>query len=297
MSWSAHQFESYVLQRHLGSRVRISYLALVTGDLLPDAFTKVWVYGVTVRGRHYGAGHPADFHRSWPGAGFTHSLALGALAGALVWWLGRHRAWGVPWGIGVVVGQWAHAITDVNDSKGTMLLFPFTTHDFALGTWAYGAQVGKHEDAAAYFSSLGFVMDVGWLLVLLLLARDVLGRAYFRSVVEPADPRAWAWLERHVSPEGALAVYRCLFSFAVARLISWSVWAHAVDPHPWDLSWGGPDWLRKVPPSHQSVSWVVVGVAGVGVALVLLRLVLRRHRLPTAADEVPLPTPRGLVDA
>lgn len=296
MSWSAHQFESYVLQRHLGSRVRISYLALVAGDLLPDAFTKVWVYGVTVGGQHYGARDPADFHRSWPGGGFTHSLAFGALAATLVWWLGRDRGWGVPWGIGVVIGQWAHALTDINDSKGTMLLFPFTTHDFALGTWAYGAQVGKHEDAAAYFSSLGFVMDVGWLLVLLLLARDVLSRGYFRRVVVPADPGAWALLERRLSPEGALAVYRCLFSFAVARLLSWSVWAHAVEPHPWDLSWGGPDWLRKVPPSHQSVGWVVVGTVGVSLALVLLsRLVLRRHRLAVVAAEVP--AERAVVEA
>jgi hypothetical protein len=285
VSWSAHQFESYVLQKHFGVRVRISYLAIVAGDVLPDTFTKVWVYGFTVGGHHYGASDPADFHRSWPGGGFTHSLAFGALVALAVWYVGRHRSWGVPWGIGIVVGQWAHVLTDINDSKGTMLLFPFTTHNFAIGTWAYGAQVGKHEDAAAYFSSLGFVMDVAWLLVLLVLAREVLSRDYFDRFIVTADPGAWRWIQRVASRDGALAVYRCLFGFAVARLISWSLWAHVIDGRSWDLSWGGPDWLRKVPPSHQDTGWILVGVIGVGVALLLFsRLVLRRHRLPAGAD-------------
>ena len=49
------------------------------------------------------------------------------------------NAWSLP-AIGIVIGQWAHALTDMNDSKGTMLFFPFTTHNFSLGTWAYAAQ-------------------------------------------------------------------------------------------------------------------------------------------------------------
>ena len=48
MSWAAHQFEGYVLQKHFGSKVRISYLAIVAGDLLPDKFVKSWVYGFTI---------------------------------------------------------------------------------------------------------------------------------------------------------------------------------------------------------------------------------------------------------
>lgn len=281
MSWSAHQFESYILQRHLGEKIRISYLAIVAGDLLPDFLIKIWVYGFTIGDKHYGADRPADFHRTWPGAGFTHSLAFGVLIASIVWFLGRRKAWGVPWGIGVVVGQWAHVLTDINDTKGTMLLFPFTTHNFSIGTWAYGAQVGKHEDAAAYFSSLGFVMDFGWLLLLLLIARDALSREYFNRVVRTADPGVWERLARRLPEDGLLAIYRGLFVFGVARLISWTVWAQLEGGHPIDLSWSGPEWLPKVEPSHQTWEWAVVGVLGVSAALAALWfLVLRRHRLP-----------------
>ena len=60
-------------------------------------------------------------------------------------------------------------LTDVNDSIGTMLLFPFSTLNWSLHTWAYAATVkgGKYLDAAAYYSSLGFVMDLFWFFVVL----------------------------------------------------------------------------------------------------------------------------------
>jgi hypothetical protein len=162
-----------------------------------------------------------------------------------------------------------------------MLFFPFTTHNFSIGTWAYGAQVGKHEDAAAYFSSLGFVMDVAWLAILLILCRRVLTRRYFDERIRTADPGIWDWMGRRLSLDAQFAVYRSLFAFACARLISWTLWAHLIDGHSWDLSWGGPDWLHKVPPSHQSLKWVIIGLVGVAIACTLFsRLVLRRHRLP-----------------
>lgn len=288
MSWSAHQFEGYVLQKHFGSRVRISYLAIVAGDLLPDAAIKVYVYGFTVGGRHYGAEDPSAFHRGWPGGGFTHSLAFGALVAGLVWWWGRRRPWGVPWGIGVVVGHWAHVLTDINDSVGTMLLFPFTTHAFSVGAWAYAAQVGKHEDAAAYYSSLGLAMDVLWLVVLAAYAPHVLSRRYFEEVVRPADPTVWDRLARRLPADALLAVYRGLFVFAVARLIAWTTWAHGRESYPFDLSWGGPDWVRKVPSSEQTWGWTLVGTVAVGGALLALsRFVLRRHRLPAHGDGPP----------
>ena len=50
MSWGAHQFEGYVLQKHLGEAFTISYLAIVAGDAAPDFFAKAWVYGVTIDG-------------------------------------------------------------------------------------------------------------------------------------------------------------------------------------------------------------------------------------------------------
>jgi membrane-bound metal-dependent hydrolase YbcI (DUF457 family) len=280
MSWSAHQFESYVLQKHFGRRIRISYLAIVVGDMIPDSFTKVWVYGFTVNGKHLGAQDPAQFHRGWPGAGFTHSLLFGAVVASSVWLLARRRQWAVPWAVGIVVGQWAHSITDTNDTRGTMLFFPITTHNFSLRTWAYGAQVGKHHDAAAYFSSLGLVMDLLWLAILLFFARTVLTRAYFRDVIRPSDYAAWNAIGRFIPEDGQIAIYRALFVFGVARLASWTIWAHFVADFGWDLSWSGPDWLVKVSPSPQSPAWLIGGaLATIACCWTLWYLVLRRVQL------------------
>lgn len=281
MSWSAHQFESYVLQKHFGEKIAISYLAIVVGDMIPDSFTKIWVYGFDVGDTHIGADDPAVFHRGWPGAGFTHSLLFGVVIATIVWLVGRPRPWAVPWAVGIVIGQWAHAITDINDSRGTMLFFPFTTHNVSLGTWAYAAQVGKHEDAAAYFASLGLVMDLAWLLILLLFARKVLTRHYFRTVIRPADPGIWDRIGRRIPEDGQVALYRGLFVFAVARMVSWTVWAHLLQGYEFDLGWTGPGWLHKVPPSHQTTAWLVGGALAVIACCALLWILVLRHaRLP-----------------
>jgi membrane-bound metal-dependent hydrolase YbcI (DUF457 family) len=288
MSWSAHQFESYVLQKHFGEKIAISYLAIVVGDMIPDSFTKIWVYGFTIGDTHFGADDPAKFHRGWPGAGFTHSLLFGAVIATIVWLVGRPRPWAVPWAIGIVIGQWAHCLTDINDSRGTMLFFPFTTHNFSLGTWAYAAQVGKHEDAAAYFSSLGLAMDVLWLVILLLFARKVLTRHYFRTVIRPADAGIWNRLGRRIPEDGQVALYRGLFVFAVARMVSWTVWSHVLQGYEFDLGWTGPDWLHKVPPTHQTPAWLVGGALTVVACCALLWfLVLRHARLAPGGEPAP----------
>ncbi len=67
MSWSAHDFETYAIQRHLG--VRVSLLPLLVGTYAPDALTKWFVYGIEIGGIRLAAGDPAQFHRGWPGAG------------------------------------------------------------------------------------------------------------------------------------------------------------------------------------------------------------------------------------
>lgn len=291
MSWAAHQFEGYVLQKHLGEAATISYLAIVTGDAAPDFFSKVWVYGVTVNGHHYGSSDPSTFHRGWPGAGFTHSLAFGALLALVFWLLARPRPWASSWALGILIGQWAHAITDINDSKGTMLLFPFSTHGFSIGTWAYGAQVGKYADAAAYYSSLGFAMDALWLVILLCSWR-VLTRDYFTRVVRPADAAAWNWMGRRLPDAALLAAYRAMFVYGVARMIAWTTWTHLFAHYAWDLSWTGPSWLRQVPPSTQSWAWAVRGVIGVAAAMTVLWFVALRGRprvVPVPASPPPPP--------
>jgi membrane-bound metal-dependent hydrolase YbcI (DUF457 family) len=253
VSWAAHQFEVYAVHAHLPRKMRgrVSWLAVFFGDFTPDFLAKFWVYGVTINGTHYGATVPERWHRGWPGMGFTHTLFFGLLVTVGIWLWRRNRAWTVGYALGVT----AHVLTDVNDSIGTMLLFPFTTTNWSVGTWAYAASPdGKYLDAAAYYSSLGFAMDVFWLVVVLCSWR-CLTREHWRTQVVAADPHAWAFLGRWFDERGLLAIYRGVFFYGVCRLVAWTTWAHLVaDPviggvrragYPWDLSWGGPWWIER----------------------------------------------------
>jgi membrane-bound metal-dependent hydrolase YbcI (DUF457 family) len=276
MSWAAHQFEIYAVQAHLPKKMRgkVSFFAIFLGDFTPDFLAKFWVYGITINGRHYGASEPHVWHRGWPGMGLTHTLFLGVIVGAAIWFWKRNRAWT----IGYLLGFAAHALTDVNDSVGTMLLFPFTTINWSLHTWKYAATVegGKYLDAAAYYSSLGLAMDVFWLLVVLAGWR-VLTREYWRTQVVPADPHVWAWLGKWLDDRALLALYRSVFFYGVCRLVAWTTWAHLIAQpvingvkyrgYPFDLSWNGPWWIagRQLP---QVAVWTVAPVTLALLALV-----------------------------
>jgi membrane-bound metal-dependent hydrolase YbcI (DUF457 family) len=238
MSWVAHDAEPYVIQRHLGGRVAI--LPLLLGSYAPDMATKWFVYGASAFGVSVRADDPAQFHRGWPGVGFTHSLLFGVLVGGLIYVVFRSRIWAVSF----VVGQWAHALTDTLDTLGTMLLFPFTDHLFALGAWAYAGQTSRYTDAGAYFSGLGFVWD-GVFLVWGVLGWRVLTRAYFRETIVPADP-VWQKASRHLSETTLVAIYRISFFYGACRWVAWLVWAHVVRSFAFDISWGGPRWVPAV---------------------------------------------------
>ncbi len=110
-----------------------------------------------------------------------------------------------------------------------MLLFPFSTLNWSLHTWAYAATVkgGKYLDAAAYYSSLGFVMDLFWFFVVLGSWR-VLTKEFWRTQVVPADPHVWSWLGQWLDERGLLALYRGVFFYGVCRMIAWTTWAHVV---------------------------------------------------------------------
>lgn len=238
MSWAAHDFETYVFQRHLGARV--SFLAVVAGTYAPDAFTKWYVYGINRGGIQIGAENPAQFHRGWPGAGFTHSIVFCIVIGLLAWLITRHRGWGLGAGLGAV----GHVITDTSDTVGCMLFFPLSLDNFSFGLWAYAAETGRYDDAGAYYGSLGVVMDFAWMVIVLLHWR-VLTAEYFRSVVAPADP-AWAWLGKRMPEVALLAVYRTAFFYGASRMVFWTVWSHVVYRYPWDLSLGGPSWVEAI---------------------------------------------------
>ncbi|MGI8664221.1 MAG: metal-dependent hydrolase [Acidimicrobiales bacterium] len=273
MSWAAHELESYVLQKHV--KAKISYIAVLFGCLLPDFFTKLPVYGL-----HIGdvelikAKTPYKYHRGWPGVGPTHSLLWAFLISTLVLVVWRNRAWF----LGILIGTAAHVFTDTFDSVGTMVFFPFTTEHYSTGMWAYAAQQGRYGDAAAYYSSLGGVWDVFWLLIALTGA-GVLGRKYFREQVMPNDPGAWAWLKRTfgLNDSAMLAAYRAWFVYGTARIFAWFAWARLLNPERGkevlDLSWGGPSWVEKV--SYPFPGWgtfllhTTIGILGWTVTVVV----------------------------
>ena len=81
MSWAAHDLEPYVIQKHMGKKV--AFVPLLIGSYSPDLLSKWFVYGVGLAGWELKADNPAQFHRGWPGVGFTHSLTFGVLVGLL----------------------------------------------------------------------------------------------------------------------------------------------------------------------------------------------------------------------
>lgn len=235
MSWAAHDLEPYAIQRHFGRRVAI--FPLLLGSYSPDMFSKWFVYGIEVFGVELKADDPVQFHRGWPGVGFTHSIAFGVAVSLVLLLLTRSRIWAFSF----FLGHLAHVLTDVGDTIGTMLLFPLSTETIGIGAWAYAGQVGRVLDAGAYFSGLGFVWDGVWV-VYGLLSWRILTRAYYHSTIVAADP-FWSWAGRRVPEVALLALYRASFFYGTTRWAAWLIWAHVVHNFPIDLSWGGPDWI------------------------------------------------------
>jgi membrane-bound metal-dependent hydrolase YbcI (DUF457 family) len=279
VSWAAHELESYFLQDHLEGRLKskISYLAVLLGCLLPDLFTKLPVYGLNIGSMTLiKAQEPWKYHRGWPGVGPTHSLLFIVVVVLVVLAFSRNRAWG----LGLLLGGWAHVLTDCFDSVGTMLLFPFTTQHYSTGMWAYAAQEGRYGDAAAYFSSLGGAWDFFWL-CLALGGPRVFTRQFFRDRIVPADP-VWGRLQRRFSMTETvmLAVYRAYFVYGACRIFGWFLWARLINPEratqTIDLTWGGPAWVERAPSFQRADTWAgfvtqtAFGLAGVSVSLWLI---------------------------
>lgn len=238
MSWAAHDFEPYAIQKHLGGKVTL--LPLYIGSLGPDLLTKWYVYGFDLFGLELKADHPALFHRDWPGAGFTHTPFFALVVALVCYAICRNKIWSFSLGLGL----FAHAATDIFDTNGTMMLFPFSTDHVSLGAWAYAAESGRRMDGMAYYSSLGLVMDLATL-ALVLLSWKVLRRDFFYSTVLPKDP-VMKFLRPRVPDRALLAVYRFGFMFGLTRLAAWVIFAHVLHSNPFDLSWGGPFWVDAI---------------------------------------------------
>ena len=234
MSWATHDLEPYAVQRHLKGKVAI--IPLLIGSYSPDMFTKWFVYGINVFGSDVGAGDAAQFHRGWPGVGFTHSLAFGVVIALIIYVVSRNKVWAYSF----CIGQWLHAVSDTGDTMGTMLFFPFTTQLYSIEAWAYAVEAGRFKDAAAYFSGLGGVWDGFWI-VYGLASWRVLTRSYFHETIVPADP-LWSWAGRFLPEQALLALYRTSFFYGVTRWTAWMIWVHLVQGYDFDLTWGGPYW-------------------------------------------------------
>lgn len=260
MSWAAHEFENYFIQRHVG--LKASFLGIVVGTFAPDLFTKSLVYA---------SDDPAQFHRGWPGVGFTHSLMFGVVFATVVLALTRSR----PWAVGILIGQWAHVLTDVADSAGVMVFFPFSTEPVTISMWQHAAAEGRYGDAAAYYSSLGGVWDLFWLVVMLVFARSALSRTYWRATIVPADPGVWAWLNRRLRiPEaGLLLLYRGLLFYGLGRMVAWFLYARFEVRTPFQPFWGGPDYVDGNDLSDAG-AWEVIWRTALGGVLFTLFLVL-----------------------
>ena len=107
MSWAAHELENFYFLKYLGQRV--SYLGLLAGALAPDVLTKLYTSGFSFAGVHFQADNPAQFHRGWPGLGFTHSLVATLIFAGIVYLISRRN---MAWFLGALVGYSAHVVTD-----------------------------------------------------------------------------------------------------------------------------------------------------------------------------------------
>lgn len=263
MSWAAHEFENYFLQRHVG--LKASFLAVALGAFGPDLFTKSLVYA---------SDNPAQVHRGWPGVGFTHSLVFGFAFAVLVLAVTRSRSWA----LGLLIGQWAHVLTDIADTAGVMPFFPFSTEPVTISMWKHAAVEGRYGDAAAYYSSLGGVWDVIWLGVTLAFASKSLRRDYFRTVVVPADPRVWAWIHRtfRLPEQGLVLLYRGFLFYGLGRMSAWFLYARFGARTPFQAVWGGPRYVAGADLSDAGFLEVVTRTA-IGGALFAVFLWLCWH--------------------
>src|ERR1043165_7375888 len=82
MSWAAHDVEPYAFQWHL--KLKVAFVPLLIGSYAPDMMTKWFVYGIHLGPWDLKASDPAQFHRGWPGFGFTHSFVYGLAIGLIL---------------------------------------------------------------------------------------------------------------------------------------------------------------------------------------------------------------------
>ena len=78
-------------------------------------------------------------------SGSRHSFIFGFVFAVLVLAVTSSRSWA----LGILIGQWAHVLTDVADTAGVMPFFPFSTETVTISMWKHAAAEGRYGDAAA----------------------------------------------------------------------------------------------------------------------------------------------------
>jgi hypothetical protein len=242
MSWAAHDLEPYLLRVKLGAKLSMPFCLF--GSYSPDVFTKWLVYGWGFTNHHRIVNDPIQFHRGWPGVGFTHSPAYGCLVAGIIYAASKNRMWALSYLLGAI----AHDASDTLDSVGVMMLFPLSTWHLHLNLWEYVGEVGRAHDAVAYYTSLGGVWDAFWVVWLLRHWRT-LTAIHFREHIFPTDP-FWPKLQRRVGATLTITFYRGSAFFGVTSVIGWYIWALAVNRFHPHLDWspGGPGWAPRVGP-------------------------------------------------
>ena len=242
MSWAAHDLEPYLFRAKLGARISIVWCLI--GSYSPDVLTKWAVYGFGFSHHDAILDDPVQFHRGWPGAGFTHTPFWAFAVTAVILLLTRNRTWAFSYLLGAI----AHVLSDSLDSVGVMMLFPLSTWHMNFGLWDYVGEAGRAKDAVAYYTSLGGVWDAFWALWLLRYWR-MFTITYFRDELYPSDP-FWSWMHRFTGETVMLTVYRTSAFFGYASIIGWYIWVLAInDFHPHlDWSFGAPHWAPRQGP-------------------------------------------------
>ena len=121
MSWAAHDLEPYLFRAKFGARISLVWCLI--GSYSPDVLTKWAVYGFGFSHHDAILSDPVQFHRGWPGAGFTHTPFWGFAVTGVILLLTRNRTWAFSYLIGAI----AHVLSDSLDSVGVMMLFPLST--------------------------------------------------------------------------------------------------------------------------------------------------------------------------
>ena len=170
----------------------------------------------------------------------------GCSSPSLVLGLTRSRSWA----IGILIGQWAHVLTDMGDSAGVMPFFPFSTEPVTLGLWTHSCLGGPLRRRSGVLQrprcAVGSRLD----------ARDTALRqaGADRRVLPRGDrsrrPAGWAWLHRTFRlPEHALLmVYRGIFFYGLGRMLSWFLYARFDARVPFEPVWGRADVRRGYRP-------------------------------------------------